>query len=257
MKFNIAYPRNGTQKMYNIDDEHKWGKLVDKRMANEFDGDILGDEFKGYIFKITGGYDNDGFPMKQGILIKGRVRLILEPESVGFVCHKDGAHRRKAVRGCIVGVDIAVLSCVVVKKGDNELEGLTDKNLPRRLAPKRANKIRKMFDLKRHSENIRKPDGQKVQVDKFDVRTCIVKRPSKEVGDKKYYKAPKIQRLITSERIRRKRLYRTTKVEKAKNSSKIYQNYLKTLKGFKEVRRERSASGTGKAKKSATKVVKA
>lgn len=79
MKFNIAYPRTGAQKMYNIDDEHKWGKLVDRRMGNEFEGEILGDEFKGYMFKITGGTDNDGFPMKQGILVKGRVRLILEP----------------------------------------------------------------------------------------------------------------------------------------------------------------------------------
>jgi small subunit ribosomal protein S6e len=79
MKFNIAYPRTGAQKMYNIDDEHKWGKLVDRRMGNEFEGEVLGDEFKGYMFKITGGTDNDGFPMKQGILVKGRVRLILEP----------------------------------------------------------------------------------------------------------------------------------------------------------------------------------
>merc|ERR1712146_683121 len=95
MKFNIAYPVTGAQKMYNIDDEHKWGKLVDRRMGSEFDGEILGDEFKGYVFKITGGCDNDGFPMKQGILIKGRVRLILEPESIGFICHKDKKHHKK------------------------------------------------------------------------------------------------------------------------------------------------------------------
>merc|ERR1719240_616026 len=110
-------------------------------MASEFDGDILGDEFKGYVFKITGGTDNDGFAMKQGILIKGRVRLILEPESTGFICHKTGAHRRKAVRGCIVGTDMAVLSLIIVKKGDNELEGLTDVTIPRRLGPKRANRV--------------------------------------------------------------------------------------------------------------------
>merc|ERR1712146_548830 len=126
MKFNIAYPVTGAQKMYNIDDEHKWGKLVDRRMGSEFDGEILGEEFKGYVFKITGGCDNDVFPMKQGILIKGRVRLILEPESIGFICRKDGAHRRKAVRGCIIGTDIAVCSLIIVKKGDAELEGLTD-----------------------------------------------------------------------------------------------------------------------------------
>lgn len=46
-------------------------------MGNEVDGAILGDEYKGYIFKITGGNDKDGFPMKQGVLVNKRVRLLL------------------------------------------------------------------------------------------------------------------------------------------------------------------------------------
>merc|ERR1711948_164133 len=151
---------------YNIDDEHKWGKLVDRRMATEFDGEMLGHEFKGYVFKITGGCDADGFAMKQGILIKGRVRLILEPDSIGFICRKVGAHRRKAVRGCIIGTDIAVLSLIIVRKGDNELEGLTDQTRPRRLGPKRANKIRRMFSLAKHSDNLKKTDADKLNVDR-------------------------------------------------------------------------------------------
>merc|ERR1711935_315107 len=153
---NISYPRTGAQKMYNIDDEHKWGKLVDRRMGCEFEGETLGDEFKGYVFKVTGGTGNDGFPMKQGILVKGRVRLILEPESHGFVCRKKGAHRRKAVRGCIIGTDMSCISLLILKKGEAELEGLTDENRPRRLGPKRANKIRKMFTLPKHSDNLNK-----------------------------------------------------------------------------------------------------
>lgn len=34
-------------------------------------------EFKGYVFKIMGGCDKQGFPMKQGVLTPGRVRLFL------------------------------------------------------------------------------------------------------------------------------------------------------------------------------------
>jgi small subunit ribosomal protein S6e len=34
-------------------------------------------EFKGYVFKIMGGCDKQGFPMKQGVLTSGRVRLLL------------------------------------------------------------------------------------------------------------------------------------------------------------------------------------
>jgi len=31
--------------------------LYDKRMSQEVEGEALGEEFKGYIFKITGGND--------------------------------------------------------------------------------------------------------------------------------------------------------------------------------------------------------
>ena len=31
--------------------------FYDKRMGQEIDGEILGEEYKGYIFKITGGND--------------------------------------------------------------------------------------------------------------------------------------------------------------------------------------------------------
>ena len=47
-------------------------------MGQELDGEVLGDEFKGYVFKITGGNDKQGFPMKQGILLNGRVKLLMK-----------------------------------------------------------------------------------------------------------------------------------------------------------------------------------
>lgn len=47
-------------------------------MGQEIDGEVLGDEYKGYIFRITGGNDKQGFPMKQGVLVNGRVRLLLK-----------------------------------------------------------------------------------------------------------------------------------------------------------------------------------
>jgi small subunit ribosomal protein S6e len=39
-------------------------QFLEKRMGQEVEGDSLGDEYKGYIFKITGGNDKDGFPMR-------------------------------------------------------------------------------------------------------------------------------------------------------------------------------------------------
>lgn len=52
--------------------------FYDKRISQEVAGDSLGDEFKGYVFKITGGNDKQGFPMMQGVLVQGRVRLLLK-----------------------------------------------------------------------------------------------------------------------------------------------------------------------------------
>src|ERR1700760_5084000 len=126
MKLNISYPANGTQKLVEIDDDRKLRVFMDRRMGQEVPADSLGDEFKGYVFKITGGNDKQGFPMKQGVLHPTRVRLLL---SEGHSCYRprrDGERKRKSVRGCIVAADLAVLALSVVKQGDKDIAGLTD-----------------------------------------------------------------------------------------------------------------------------------
>lgn len=41
-------------------------------MGAEVDVDILGDEWKGYVLRIAGGNDKQGFPMKQGVLTNSK-----------------------------------------------------------------------------------------------------------------------------------------------------------------------------------------
>merc|ERR1719217_906179 len=167
------------QKVIEIDDDKKLLPFFDKRMASEVDGATLGDEFNGYVLKISGGNDKQGFPMKQGILTNQRVRLLFKK---GMSCYRkdkrlrNGCRKRKSVRGCIVGPDLATLQLVLVRKGAEDVPGLTDDNKPRRLGPKRAANIRKLFALEK----------------KDDVKQYVVRR---EAGKKK--KAPKIQRLVT------------------------------------------------------------
>ncbi|KAJ2369439.1 40S ribosomal protein S6, partial [Coemansia sp. RSA 2611] len=99
-----------SQKSFAIDDERKVRVFYDKQISDEVSGDSVGDEFKGYVFRITGGNDKQGFPMKQGVLVPHRVRLLL---SAGHSCYRPrrtGERRRKSVRGCIVGPDLSVLS---------------------------------------------------------------------------------------------------------------------------------------------------
>ena len=47
-------------------------------MGSDVDGEVLGAEFKGYTFRITGGNDKQGFSMKQGVLVNGRVRILMK-----------------------------------------------------------------------------------------------------------------------------------------------------------------------------------
>ncbi|KAK6032087.1 ribosomal protein S6e [Ostertagia ostertagi] len=67
MKLNFANPATGQQKMFEIDDEKKLRMFYDKRMAQEVEIDALGEEWKGYIVRITGGKHKAGFTMKQGV----------------------------------------------------------------------------------------------------------------------------------------------------------------------------------------------
>ncbi|KAH6568990.1 hypothetical protein BASA60_008402 [Batrachochytrium salamandrivorans] len=152
MKINIAYPATGAQKMIEVDDERKLRIFYDKRMATEVKGDGLGDEFKGYVFKITGGNDKQGFPMKQGVLLPHRVRLLLSDGHSCYRSRRTGERKRKSVRGCIVGADISALSLVVMKQGEQDIPGLTDLAVPKRLGPKRASNIRKMFNLAKEDD---------------------------------------------------------------------------------------------------------
>merc|ERR1711981_1132581 len=141
MKINIAYPATGQQKVVEIDDDIKLRPFYDKRIAMEVPADSLGDEFKGYVLRITGGEDKQGFSMKQGVLVVGRVQLLLKKGQSSYRPKRKGERKRKSVRGCIVDHRMSVISTVVVKKGDADIPGLTDSVIDRRLGPKRGHMI--------------------------------------------------------------------------------------------------------------------
>uniref|UniRef100_A0A224XIM8 40S ribosomal protein S6 n=2 Tax=Panstrongylus TaxID=65342 RepID=A0A224XIM8_9HEMI len=237
MKLNVAYPATGCQKLFEITDEHKLRIFYEKRMGAEVEADQLGDEWKGYVVRISGGNDKQGFPMKQGVLTNGRVRLLL---SKGHSCYRprrDGERKRKSVRGCIVDANLSVLALVIVKKGEEEIPGLTDHSIPRRLGPKRASKIRKLFNLSKED----------------DVRQYVIKRPLplKEGQTKQRFKAPKIQRLITPIVLQRKRRRLALKKKRTERRKEQEREYAKLLaqrqkeakaRRQEEIKRRRSAS---------------
>merc|ERR1719461_1538236 len=176
--------------------------------------------------RITGGNDKQRFPMKQGILTNQRVRLLL---SKGHSCYRPrrtGERKRKSVRGCIVDGNLSVLALSIVKKGAA--------TIPRRLGPKRASKIRKLFNLSKED----------------DVCQYVIKRPLPlKEGKKQKFKAPKVQRLVTPAVLQRKRHKVALKRRRADKNrlaaaeySKILAQRQKEAKEAKELKRRRSAS---------------
>merc|ERR1711874_839013 len=121
------------------------------------------------------------------------------------------------------------------KKGDSEIPGLTDSTVPRRLGPKRASKIRKLF-------NLTKAD---------DVRQFVIRRPlTGKEGKKPKTKAPKIQRLITPVTLQRKRHKLALKRQRREKNKVEKADYAKLLavrqkeakeKRAEEIRRRRSS----------------
>jgi small subunit ribosomal protein S6e len=96
-----------------------------------------------------------------------------------------GERKRKSTRGCIVSSEMSVVNLVVVKKGEQDIAGLTDEQKPRRLGPKRANRLRKLFGLTKAD----------------DVRRFVIRRNTETKNGKKFVKSAKIQRLVTPARL--------------------------------------------------------
>lgn len=127
-QFNISCPETGRNQIIVLQNEEKLNDLIDRKIGNEIEGEIISDLFDGYIFKIQGGFDKDGFSMKNGVLTQGRRRIMLQKGSKSFHFrrgyHRTGLSKRKLVRGCIISPEIRVLNLKIVKRGEKPIPGM-------------------------------------------------------------------------------------------------------------------------------------
>lgn len=122
-KINIALKDGKSYKC--ILKEPDAAKLVGLKVGDSFTGSIIG--ANDYEFKITGGSDNAGFPMRKDIGGVRRVK-ILTGKSVGLKTIKaKGWRRRKTMRGNTISEDVAQLNVIPTKMGSKKLEELFPK----------------------------------------------------------------------------------------------------------------------------------
>ena len=244
MKFNIACPETGRNKVVELQNEEKMSHIIDKKIGNEIDGEVITDKFAGYIFKITGGIDKDGFAMKNGVLTTERRKLLLHKGSNGIRFRKGfnrtGSKVRKLVRGCIISSDIRMVHLKITKVGEQPIPGLTDQSeaIPRRLGPKRANNILKEFGLT-EIYNKKKQNAEERKTLRFMITKFVNKREVKTAKGKVYTKRAKIQRLITPLRLRRKRLIKKAKEDSMKFTAEQKKNYADLYKRIKKTQKKK------------------
>ncbi len=94
------------------------------KIGDEFDASNIG--LNGYILKITGGSDKNGFPMKMDVEGPRRIRSLLSG-GTGFKPNRDGQRRRKTVRGNTISDDIVQISAVIAQKGKKGIDELLKK----------------------------------------------------------------------------------------------------------------------------------
>jgi len=112
------------------------------------------------------------------------------------------------------------LALSIVRKGEKDIDGLTTVQRPNRLHVKRASKIRKLY-------NLTKEDDVKLYIGK--VGRPIEKKKDGTDKKKKTVKRPKIQRLITDIRIRRKKIEKLEVKKRRERTSKLKEEYHKVV----------------------------
>ncbi len=104
--------------------KEKIGLLSGKKIGEQLDGDIFG--APGYIFELSGGSDESGFPMRKDIS-GARRETILLTKGVGFRETRKGIRKRKTMRGNTYSSEIAQVNAKVVQQGSVPLEELFGK----------------------------------------------------------------------------------------------------------------------------------
>jgi small subunit ribosomal protein S6e len=123
MKIVISDPKNGKSYQKEID-KNAEPSFYHKKIGETINGELI--DLQGYQFKITGGSDTAGFPMRSDLRGPKRIKLLLT-KGVGLRKSDKGYRQKKSVRGNTVSDETAQINTVIVKEGSAKLEEVCKK----------------------------------------------------------------------------------------------------------------------------------
>ncbi len=95
--------------------------FLGKRIGETVGGELLG--ASGYTFRITGGTDRSGFPLRPDLPGARQVRLYVG-DGFGFHAPRRGMRRRRTFRGNTISEDTVQICVVVDQRGPKPLAEL-------------------------------------------------------------------------------------------------------------------------------------
>lgn len=114
----VSDPEEG--KAYQIEpEESQFQNLVGLEVGDQFDGEEIG--LPGYELVITGGSDQEGFPMRSDVKGERRVKVLLSG-GAGYKPPERGMRRRKSVRGGKVSRQIVQLNAKIKGRGEKPID---------------------------------------------------------------------------------------------------------------------------------------
>ncbi|MFX1259400.1 MAG: S6e family ribosomal protein [Promethearchaeota archaeon] len=110
-------PGKGLTKLIEIDE--KKFRFEGMKIGDTIKGGLVG--FPNYEFKITGGSDSSGFPMRMNVHGPVKKKILVSKRGTGYKPKRKGQKRRKTVRGNEITFDMTLINLSVVKYGEAEL----------------------------------------------------------------------------------------------------------------------------------------
>ncbi|MFC3960167.1 30S ribosomal protein S6e [Halovivax cerinus] len=121
--FNVVVGDPDSGLAYQLEaDGQDANRFMGKSIGEEVDGSALG--LDGYTLEITGGSDETGRPLHEGVAGSALTEVMMHESSTGYHQRRDGERRRITVRGREIADDVSQINATVVESGSTAIDEL-------------------------------------------------------------------------------------------------------------------------------------